>query len=102
LILRTKKNFIVENQVEMHMNTVTLSEMKVEMFELLAQTHDEAKVIKLYEAIHDVLDPDSDGWSDLPAHQQQILDMAIEETYNPANLVPHEQVLKMIDKWLKE
>ena len=86
----------------MNRDTVSLSEMKVEMFELLAQTHDEAKVVKLYEAIHDVLDPDTDGWSDMPTDEQQILDMAIEETYNPAKLVSHEQVLKMIDRWLKE
>jgi hypothetical protein len=84
------------------MNTATLSEMKVEMFELLAQTHDEAKVVKLYEVMHGVLDADNDGWSDLSAAEQQKLDNAIEETYNPSKLVPHEQVLKMIDKWLKE
>ncbi len=30
------------------------------------------------------------------------IETAIEETYNPSKLVPHEQVLKMIDKWLKE
>jgi hypothetical protein len=86
----------------MNRDNVSLSEMKVEMFELLAQTHDEAKVVKLYEVIHDVLDLDSDGWSDLPNNEQQKLDMAIEETYNPSKLVPHEQVLKMIDKWLNE
>jgi hypothetical protein len=86
----------------MHKNSATLSEMKVEMFELLAQTHDEAKVVKLYEVMHNVLDDENDGWSDLSATEQQKLDKAIEETYNPAKLVPHEQVLKMIDKWLKE
>ena len=84
------------------MNTTSISELKVEMFELLAQTHDEAKVVKLYEAIHDVLDVESDGWSDLALEEQLKLETAIEETYNPSKLVPHEQVLKMIDKWLKE
>ena len=84
------------------MNTATISELKVEMFELLAQTHDEDKVVKLYEAIHDVLDVESNGFSDLSPDEQTKLDLAIEETYNPSKLIPHEQVLKMIDKWLKE
>lgn len=84
------------------MNTATISELKVEMFELLAQTHDEAKVVKLYEAIHDVLGEENDGWSDLSPEEQIKLDLAIEETYNPSKLVSHEQVLKMIDKWLTE
>jgi hypothetical protein len=86
----------------MRMSTASISELKVEMFELLAQTHDEAKVVKLYEVMHDVLDADSDGWSDLSSEEQQKLDNAIEETYNPSKLVPHEHVLKMIDNWLKE
>ena len=84
------------------MNTASISELKIEMFELLAQTHDEAKVVKLYEAMHDVLDAKSDGWSDLTSEEQLKLETAIEETYNPDKLVPHEKVLKMIDKWLKD
>jgi hypothetical protein len=85
-----------------YMTAASISEMKVEMFELLAQTQDEAKVVQLYAAIHDVLDTKTDGWNDLSPEEQRKLDTAIEETYNPSKLVPHDQVLKMIDKWLKE
>jgi hypothetical protein len=81
------------------MNT---AEMKLEMFELLAQTKDKDKVTQLYEVMQDVLDSENDGWNDLSLEEQRKLDTAIEETYNPKKLIPHDDVLKMIDKWLKE
>ena len=81
------------------MNT---AEMKLEMFELLAQTKDKNKVTQLYEVMQDVLDSENDGWNDLSLEEQKKLDTAIEETYNPKKLIPHDDVLKMIDKWLKE
>jgi hypothetical protein len=81
------------------MNT---AEMKLEMFELLAQTKDKNKVTQLYEVMQDVLDSENDGWNDLSLEEQRKLDIAIEETYNPKKLIPHDDVLKMIDKWLKE
>lgn len=81
------------------MNT---AEMKLEMFELLAQTKDKNKVTQLYEVMQDVLDSENDGWNDLSLEEQRKLDTAIEETYNPKKLIPHDDVLKMIDKWLTE
>ena len=42
------------------------------------------------------------GWDELSVLQQATLKMAIEESNHPHNLVPHEDVLKMMDKWLTE
>jgi hypothetical protein len=43
-----------------------------------------------------------EGWSDLSLSQQKTLKLAIEESNHPHNLVPHEDVLKMMDQWLTE
>ena len=44
---------------------------------------------------------DVEGWHDLTTSQQAILAIAIKESNDPKNLVPHEDVLKMMDKWLE-
>ncbi len=43
-----------------------------------------------------------EGWSELSLYQQNTLKLAIEESNHPHNLVPHEDVLKMMDRWLTE
>ncbi len=42
------------------------------------------------------------GWQDLSVSQQNALKLAIEESNHPQNLVPHDEVLKMMDAWLTE
>jgi hypothetical protein len=41
-----------------------------------------------------------EGWDELSSSQQAELKTAIEESNHPQNLVPHEDVIKMMDKWL--
>jgi hypothetical protein len=80
------------------MNTL---EMKISTFETITQTHDDGKIILLYDAMSDVVDEDdSDGWSDLTPEQQRKLEFAITQSYDPAQSVSYEDGLKMIDKWL--
>lgn len=82
---------------------MNVAEMKVDIFETIAQTHDEGTITRFYEAIHDVLDEDSsDGWSDLSPEQQKKLEHAIAQTYDPTQLVSKEEAYKMINKWLTE
>jgi hypothetical protein len=87
---------------------MNVAEMKVEIFETVAQTHDAATITRFYEAIHEVMDEDgddddnSDGWSDLSSEQQKKLDAAIAQTYDPTKMVSKEEAYKMIDKWLTE
>ena len=76
--------------------------MKAEMIETITQTHDEGTITRLYEAIHDVMnEEDSDGWSDLTPEQQQKLEFAIAQSYDPTQMVSQEDAYKMIDSWLK-
>ena len=69
--------------------------IKVEMFELLAQTYDEAVLLKLYKSMKEVFETtDSDWWDELPPEQQARLQKSIEESYDPANLIDHEDMKK--------
>jgi hypothetical protein len=81
---------------------MNIAELKVEMFEIISQTYDEPMVNRLYAKIHEAIEEEEDGWNDLSPLEQQRLDAAIEETYDPSKLVSHEDALKMIDQWLKK
>ena len=75
--------------------------IKVEMFELLAQTYDEAVLLKLYKSMKEVFETtDSDWWDELPPEQQARLQKSIEESYDPENLIDHEDMKKKHAKWL--
>ena len=84
------------------MSASNVLEMKVEMFELLSQTHDADKIAHFYELLNDAADEDTvDGWHDLIAEQQAELKTAIAECDDPSNLVPQEEAVKQIEQWLK-
>ncbi len=75
--------------------------IKVEMFELLAQTYDEAVLLKLYKSMKEVFETtDTDWWDELPPEQQARLQKSIEESYDPENLIDHEDMKKKHAKWL--
>ena len=75
--------------------------IKVEMFELLAQTYDEAVLLKLYKSMKEVFETtDSDWWDELPPEQQARLQKSIEESYDPENLIDHEDMKIKHAKWL--
>jgi hypothetical protein len=80
------------------MNTLAI---KVEMFEILASTHDEAMLLKLYKKMKEAMDATQpDWWDELPPEQQARLTKSIEESYDEANLIDHEVMKKKHAKWL--
>jgi hypothetical protein len=79
---------------------MNIAELKMEMVEIISQTYDAPMVNRLYAKIHEVIEEEEDGWNDLSPEEQERLDAAIEETYDPSKLVSHADALKMIDKWL--
>jgi hypothetical protein len=80
------------------MNTLAI---KVEMFEILASTHDEAMLLKLYKKMKEAMDATQpDWWDELPPEQQVRLSKSIEESYDEANLIDHEVMKKKHAKWL--
>ena len=77
--------------------------IKVEMFEILSQTHDEVVLQKLYKTMKVVFEATQpDWWDELPVEQQIRLQKSIEESYDPKNLIDHEVMKKKHAKWLKK
>jgi hypothetical protein len=76
---------------------------KIEMFEILSQTHDETVLLKLYKMMKEVFESSqTDWWDDLPIEQQVRLKKSIEESYDPENLIDHEVMKKKHAKWLRK
>jgi hypothetical protein len=80
---------------------MNIAELKMEMVEIISHIYDEPTVNRLYAKIHEVIYQEEDGWNDLSPEEQNRLDAAIEETYDPSKLVSHEDALKMIDQYKK-
>ena len=77
--------------------------IKVEMFEMLSHTHDDALLLKLYKTMKEIFETTQiDWWDDLPIEQQIRLKKSIEESYDPANLIDHEVMKKKHAKWLRK
>jgi hypothetical protein len=86
---------------------MTALEMKVEMFEIIANTKDKAKVKRIFEKIHEALEDEielegEDWWDELTPEQQLHLQKSIDESYDPNNWVSHEEVMKKYEKWFKK
>jgi TRAP-type C4-dicarboxylate transport system substrate-binding protein len=76
---------------------------KIEMFEILSQLHDETVLLKLYKTMKEVFEStQTDWWDDLPPEQQTRLQQSIEESYDPENLIDHEEMKKKHAKWLRK
>jgi hypothetical protein len=83
------------------MNT---AEKKVEMFEFIASLQDEQQFSIVYSKFREAketIEEENDWFDELTPMQQAELEASIKECDNPANLVPHEEAVKMIDVWLK-
>ena len=77
--------------------------IKVKMFEMLSETHDDALLLKLYKTMKEVFETTQlDWWDDLPIEQQIRLQKSIEESYDPENLIDHEVMKKKHAKWLRK
>ena len=79
---------------------MTTLQMKVELFELVAQAKDKNVVARLYEKMQEFMDEEGDGWNDLSPEEQSKLDAAIAETYDPSKIIAHQDALNMINRCL--
>lgn len=83
-------------------------ELKGYLHSLIEQAKDRIQLLQFANAAKAIIEQNDlidyaqevEGWNDLTPHQQTTLALAIEESNDPKNLVPHEDVLKMMDKWL--
>jgi hypothetical protein len=85
-------------------------ELKGYLHSLIERAKDRIQLLQFANAAEAIIEQNDltdyaqevEGWNDLTPQQQTTLALAIEESNDPKNLVAHEDVLKMMDKWLTE
>ena len=79
-------------------------ELKGSLLNLISKANDNRRLARLFEAYQEIFatDDDSDWWDDLPIEQQVRLTKSIEESYDPKNLIDHEEMKKKHTKWLRK
>ena len=81
-------------------------ELKGSIIDMVAHLDSPKELTRLRELVHDfVKSPDAfemyDDIYELTPEQELELDEAIKQTYDPTQLVPHEEVMKTMKQWLK-
>jgi hypothetical protein len=82
-------------------------ELKGSIIDMVAHLESPKELTRLRTLINDfVKSPDEfeayDDTYSLTPEQEIELDEAIKQTYDPTQLVPHEEVIKKMRQWLKE
>ena len=84
------------------MNTL---ELKSDILRLLLATNDssllEAIKVILKKALSEGRTPEQDWWDDLSPEEQAELELAIQESFDEANLVSNEEVFRKYEAWIK-
>jgi hypothetical protein len=81
-------------------------ELKGSIIDMVAHLESPQELTRLRALIHDfVKSPDAyevyDDNYELSPEQELELDEAIKQSYDPSQLVPHEEVMKTMRQWLK-
>ncbi len=80
-------------------------ELKYSMVEMITQLEDDASVEELYHIILEFLQEKrnlADLWDDLSPEQRTDVEQAHKESFDPANWIPHEEVMKKYERWLNQ
>jgi hypothetical protein len=84
---------------------MSVLEIKGNIVQLLAHLENRNHLMKLQEIakqfVHEEISTDDiEGYNDLSTEQQKDLLEAIAETYDESKLIPHDEAIKRLDKWL--
>lgn len=90
-------------------NVANMSDLEIKgyVFNFLQKAESRQKLIRYFEAVEyiefeeDVEDVETSDYN-LTPEQEAELEEAIAETYDPAKLISHEDVMKKYSKWLKK
>ena len=75
-------------------------EIKGSLHDIISKVEDKNLLLKMFDAFQDVIRfQETDA--DLTPDQQKQLEAAIEESYEEANLIDHEEAMKIHARWLK-
>ncbi len=77
------------------MNTL---ELKGGMMNMISRVEDQAVLLQMFEAITEIVSETYGQLPDLSPEQLAELELAIEETYHPDNLVDHDEVMKNMER----
>jgi len=78
-------------------------ELKYNMVEMITQLEDDSSVEQLYQIILEFLREKNnikDLWEELTPTQRADVEQAHEESFDPANWIPHETAMKKYERWL--
>ncbi|NJN35526.1 MAG: hypothetical protein HC817_15975 [Saprospiraceae bacterium] len=92
-----------------HKNTAAFNDLELKgyLHSLIERANDRTQLLLFAEAVEEIFKNKDytkkvEGWDTLSPQQQTVLALAIQESDDPQNLVPHDEVLKMMDVWLTE
>ncbi len=76
-------------------------EIKGSLHEMISKAEDKNLLLRLYDAMEAVVKFNSQDYELTPTQQAE-LEAAIQESYDDANLIDHEDAKKMHARWLKQ
>ena len=74
-------------------------ELKGGIIEMIAQVKDKELLQQLYQTISAIMVQNGEEVMPLSDEMEAQLDEDLKAIENPANLIPHEEVLKLMQKW---
>ncbi len=75
-------------------------EIKGSLHNIIAKVDDKNLLLNMFEALQEILTHKETEYQ-LTVEEQAELESAIEESYNEANLIDHEEAMKIHARWLK-
>ncbi|MCB9230604.1 MAG: hypothetical protein H6581_03030 [Bacteroidia bacterium] len=78
-------------------------ELKGGLYDMISRINDKDLLAQIHGIISKLINQNlekTEFWDELPADQQNELELAIQESYNKENLVSHEDAMKEIQAWL--
>ena len=75
-------------------------EIKGSLHDIISKVEDKNLLLKMFDAFQDILRFQDTDFQ-LTDDQQKQLEAAIEESYDEANLIDHEDAMKIHARWLK-
>ena len=76
-------------------------EIKGSLYDLISKVEDKNLLLRLYDALEEIVKFNNQDYELTPAQQAE-LEAAIQESFDDANLIDHEDAKKMHSRWLKQ
>ena len=78
-----------------------VAQLRGEIVTMLTQIEDEDELLDLFHYLKNLVNG-VDMLEDMPTHAIKELEIAIEESYDETDTIPHKEVMKMAKEWLRQ